>query len=68
MPRECGGTPTAIDEVPAAGNTHRIGMAATDVVDRRMSLLGEDVEKDGAVGIVVAEGGRCLFATPGAST
>ncbi len=68
MPGERGGTPPAIDEMPAAGNAHRIGMAATDVVDGRVGLLGEHVEKDGAVCVVVAEGGRCLFATPGAST
>jgi len=68
MARKCGGTAPAIDEMPSAGNAHRIGMAATDVVDGRMSLLGKNVEKDGAVCVVVAERGRCLFATSGAST
>jgi len=68
MAGECGRPSTAIDEVPAAGNAQGVGMAATDVVDGRMCLLGENIKKDSAECVVVAECGRCLFATPGACT
>ncbi|CAM8628803.1 hypothetical protein MCETE7_00462 [Acidimicrobiia bacterium] len=68
MAGECGGTSTAINEVPSAGNAQRVGMSATDVVDSRVCLLGENVKKDGAECVVVAERGRCLLATPGACT
>ena len=68
MAGECGRTSTAIDEVPAARNAQRVGMTATDVVDSRMCLLGENVKEDSAECVVVAECGGCLFATPGACT
>ena len=52
-------TTTTIDKRPTFGHGHRIGMSAADVVMSRMCFVGEHVEEDGLLGVVVVKRGRC---------
>jgi hypothetical protein len=58
--------PTPIDKSPTLGHCHRISVATTNVVVRRMRLVGENVEEDGLLCIVVVKRGGCRRPTTGA--
>ena len=68
MTGEGGGAPAGVEQPPSAGHHEAVGVAATDVVVGRVGLLGEGLEVDGSVGVVVTEGGAGRLAAAGAGT
>ena len=56
---------TPVDEGPSLGHGHRVSVSATHVVMSGMCFLGQRVEEDGLVGVVVVERGGCRRATSG---
>lgn len=67
MPCERCGAPASIDECPTFRHRHRVGMASTNVVLRRMGFVSENVEEHGLIGVVVVKRGGCRSATPRSS-